>query len=103
MTVDRLSSQLGRGAKFVMFQYCISVVVLTFKRPSAIYFVPAGESATARGIGFTALSLLLGWWGIPWGPIYTIQSVWVNSRGGRDVTREVAAALGATPPAPGAV
>src|SRR3954463_3487658 len=100
MTVDRLTSQLGRGAKFVSFQYCVSVVILTFKRPSAIYFVPAGESAVTRGIGFTLIPLLAGWWGIPWGPIYTIQTVWVNCCGGRDVTREVAAALGAGPPPP---
>jgi len=44
-------------------------------------------------LGFTLLSLVLGWWGIPWGPIYTVQSLWVNAQGGRDVTREVAAAL----------
>jgi hypothetical protein len=38
--------------------------------------------------------MLLGWWGIPWGPIYTIQSFWVNFTGGRDVTREIISAPG---------
>ena len=42
-----------------------------------------------QGLPFTLLSLLLGWWGIPWGPIYTIQSLWVNLKGGRDVTQEI--------------
>jgi hypothetical protein len=92
---DQLKLHLGRGARFVLFQYCVSLVVVTFKRPSAIYFVKPGESVAAAGLGFTLISLVAGWWGIPWGPIYTIQSVWVNCRGGRDVTKEVVAALGA--------
>jgi ATP-dependent phosphoenolpyruvate carboxykinase len=32
---------------------------------------------------------LLGWWGIPWGPIYTIAAVVTNIRGGKDVTAEI--------------
>jgi hypothetical protein len=35
------------------------------------------------------LTLVAGWWGIPWGPIYTIQGVWVNLNGGRDVTPQI--------------
>ncbi|MCB0698127.1 MAG: hypothetical protein KDC07_12230, partial [Chitinophagaceae bacterium] len=23
-------------------------------------------------------SLVAGWWGIPWGPIRTLQSIWIN-------------------------
>ena len=42
---------------------------------------------------FTAISLLVGWWGIPWGPIYTVQTMVMNLKGGKDVTREVIAAL----------
>jgi hypothetical protein len=34
-----------------------------------------------------------GWWGIPWGPIYTVQSLWVNLRGRHDVTPLAATAL----------
>jgi hypothetical protein len=30
---------------------------------------------------------------IPWGPIYTVQSLWVNLRGGHDVTPQAATAL----------
>jgi hypothetical protein len=32
-----------------------------------------------------ALTSLLGWWGIPWGPIYSIQSLVTNFRGGKQV------------------
>jgi hypothetical protein len=32
----------------------------------------------------------MGWWGIPWGPIRSVQSLWTNLKGGVDVTAEVA-------------
>lgn len=89
MKQDELNFELQRGSKFVLFQYCISVIVLTFRRPSDIYFLRAGENPLVKGLPFTLLSLVAGWWGIPWGPIYTIQSVYNNSRGGKDVTQAV--------------
>lgn len=107
MKSGELEFELQHGAKFVLFQYCISVIVLTFRRPSDIYFLRQGEGAVKKGLPFTLLSLVAGWWGIPWGPIYTIQCVYNNSRGGKDVTlavvnslRAQAAPSQAPPPAP---
>lgn len=104
MSVDQLNFELQRGGKFVYFRYTISVVILTFRRNSAIHFIKAGENTTGRSIGYTLLTLVAGWWGIPWGPIYTIQSVTTNLQGGKDVTKEVIAALNtpAQPAAPAA-
>lgn len=85
----QLQQELQQGGKFVMYQYCISILILTFKRSSNVYFIRQEENAVVKGIPFTLLSLVLGWWGIPWGPIYTVQSVWVNLKGGRDVTQEL--------------
>ena len=93
MRQGELDFEIQRGAKFVLFQYCISVIVLTLRRPSDIYFVRQGENALVKGLPFTLLSLVAGWWGIPWGPIYTIQSVYNNSRGGKDVTQVVVNSL----------
>jgi hypothetical protein len=72
-----------------VFQYCISVVLMTFKRSSAVYFIRPGHAALTTRIGLSALSLLLGWWGIPWGPVYTVQVLWNNAIGGIDLTPEV--------------
>lgn len=88
-----LQAEIQQGGKFVIYQYCISLLVITFKRFSNIYFISHDESAVMKGLPFTLLSLVLGWWGIPWGPIYTIQGVWVNFNGGRDVTQEVLASM----------
>ncbi len=90
---EDLSTELRNGARFVIFEYCISLLLITFKRPSNIHFVRSGESAVVKGLGFTMISLFLGWWGIPWGPIYTIGSFINNFRGGRDVTPDVVASL----------
>ena len=76
-----------------MFEYCISLVIMTFKRPTAIYFLRSDERAIGKSYPFILISLLLGWWGIPWGPIYTITSLVTNLGGGRDVTADVMAAL----------
>jgi hypothetical protein len=69
------------------------VVVITFKRPTDIYFIRPGENAVVKGLPFTLLSLVAGWWGIPWGPIYTVQSFITNFKGGKDVTQSVVASL----------
>lgn len=92
-----LSQEIQRGAKFVFFEYCISIIIITFKRSSGIYFIRAGESTAGKSAMFTAISLLLGWWGFPWGPIYTIASLYTNLSGGKDVTMEVMNALGGRP------
>jgi hypothetical protein len=88
-----LEFEIQRGAKFVLFQYGISAIVITFRRPSDIYFLRQGENAAIKGLPFTLLSPVAGWWGIPWEPIYTIQSVYNNSRGGKDVTQAVVNSL----------
>ena len=93
LTNDELNFELQRGAKFVLYQYCVSALIITFKRGSDIYFLRPGESAVSKGLPFTFLSLVAGWWGIPWGPIYTIQSLVTNLRGGKDVTDQVRATV----------
>jgi len=93
MGADQINFELQRGARFVIFQYCISIVIMTFKRPSNVYFIKSGEGTVGKSIGFTLISLVLGWWGIPWGPIYTIGSVYTNIRGGKDVTQEILASI----------
>jgi len=93
---DQLGFEIQRGAKFIVFEYCISVILMTFKRPSPIYFIRPGESRIPRILGYSAISLLLGWWGIPWGPVYTIGSLVTNFGGGKDVTKQIMDGLDGT-------
>ena len=90
LSTSQLQFELQRGGKFVFYQYCVSLIVVTFRRASDIYFIRAGESTVTKGLQWSLLTFLVGWWGIPWGPIYSIQSLFVNFKGGKDVTSEVA-------------
>ena len=81
--------ELDSGGKFVIYTFCISVLVLSFKRSSDVYFLRAGENGVVKGLPFSGISLIAGWWGIPWGPIWTIGSFITNFQGGKDVTADV--------------
>ena len=88
---EELQDELSRGARFVVFKYCFSLIVVTVSRESKIHFVRSDQSVFFRGLKYTMLTLLTGWWGFPWGPIFTAYCVFRNLFGGVDVTRLVAA------------
>lgn len=97
-TPESLREEVARGGKFVIYSYNFSLVILSFKRPSNIHFVPAGKSRVKAGLPFTAIAFVFGWWGIPWGIIYTIQSLHTNFSGGKDVTDPILAQIAPVPP-----
>src|SRR5438445_73428 len=88
-----LEAHLAAGGRFAFFEYCISLVVVTLRRRSGAYFLRSGTRGLLRGLPYTVLSLLLGWWGVPWGLIYTPLAVLTNLSGGCDITAEVRAQL----------
>jgi hypothetical protein len=90
---SEIEAEVSRGAVFVRYQYCVSMLVVTFSQPTAVQFVRAGESRLSKGLPYTAVSVLFGWWGIPWGPVHTLAALATNLSGGRDVTQEVLASL----------
>lgn len=77
-------SRSSRG-RYVTFSYTISIVVMTFKMNSAPVRVGKGEGTFFKALPYTLITLVLGWWGIPWGPIYSIMSIVENSSGGTEV------------------
>jgi hypothetical protein len=100
MSPDEIRFEVQRGAKFVFFYYSVSVIVMSFRRPSPVYFIRPGQNALGKALPWTLLTLLAGWWGIPWGPIYTVQSLLVNFKGGKDVTVELSARMQPATPLP---
>ncbi len=93
MSLADVKNEIDRGGRFVMYQYTISILVMTFKRPTDIYFIKGSESAVAKGLPYALITLFLGWWGIPWGPIYSIGSLYTNLSGGKDLTEAVVSDL----------
>jgi hypothetical protein len=89
LSVAQIRTMVNQGGKFVVFPYTISILVMTFKRASDIYFIKPGEGTTGYSFPFILINLILGWWGIPWGPIYTIGSLIDHLSGGKNVTADV--------------
>jgi hypothetical protein len=65
--------------------FTVSVLVMTFKNPSRFY-VSGIDSFPLANAGHSLTTLLLGWWGFPWGPIYSVQALYKNLGGGVQYT-----------------
>lgn len=98
LTNDEIRSLINEGGKFVIYPYSISILVMSFKRNSDIYLIKPNEKATKYGAQYILVSLVLGWWGIPWGPIYTIGSIYTALKGGNDITFEIMSEINNTDP-----
>jgi hypothetical protein len=76
------------GRHWVIYEYCISLIAVTLRRPSRPILVKP-ERAWVRGLPYVCVSLFLGWWGLPWGIIYTPLTIFTNLSGGCDITAQV--------------
>lgn len=81
---------LAGGGRLVRFEYCISLLFLTLRRQSRVFLLAADDPGLVDGLPYTLVTLLLGWWGVPWGLVGTPLALLTNLTGGRDVTAEVA-------------
>ncbi|PXY43079.1 hypothetical protein [Flavobacterium hydrophilum] len=89
LKVSQIRDMVQQGGKFVVFPYTVSFILMTLKRSSDIYFIKADENTFKYSYGYVFLNLIVGWWGFPWGPIYTIGSAYHHIVGGKDLTPEV--------------
>lgn len=78
-----------QGGKFVYFEYAISILIMSFKRSSDVMFIRPGEGTFLKGLPYSIITMLFGWWGIPWGPIYSVMALFSNLSGGKDVTNDI--------------
>jgi uncharacterized membrane protein len=93
LSANDLQQEVSSGGKFVYYAFTLSFIVVTLKRTSGVYLIKAGENAAKKGLWFTVISLFFGWWGIPFGPKYTVESIRTNWRGGKNVTDDVMATI----------
>jgi hypothetical protein len=73
------------ATELVRFTTVISIGVATFRTPSRFY-VCGVEPTGWVNLAYTTATLVLGWWGIPWGPVYTPVAIFRNLSGGERVT-----------------
>jgi hypothetical protein len=76
-----------KDTELVQYQVCISLLVFTVKLSSR-YFIKERISSSIARVLYTLATLILGWWAIPFGPIYTIQVLIKNLIGGKKVKVE---------------
>jgi|GEM_PF-6797237 len=89
-TIPQIVEALAEpDARCVRFDYCISFILVTVRYTSPIYFTRSHDARLFRGLGYSALCVLLGLWGFPWGPILSIRAIWNNFHGGQDATDEM--------------
>lgn len=89
LSFEQIREEVTRGGRFVMFDYCISLCVITFRRSSRVFYVRPGKSAFGSALPYSLLSLALGWWGFPFGLVFTPMALLTNLQGGRNVTQTV--------------
>lgn len=93
LSVSQIKELANRGGKFVIFPYTISFIIMTLKRNSDIYFVRNEENSFKYSYSYVLINFIIGWWGLPWGPIYTIGAIYNQIIGGKDVTAIVLSEL----------
>lgn len=98
---EELRTRVAAGARCVRFEYCFSLIFVTVRRQSAVYITASWQERYLRGLWFSFLALVLGPWGVPWGLVWTLWAVWVNTTGGADCTTEVLAELDSREGLPG--
>jgi hypothetical protein len=86
LTASQVVEFCRRGGRFVIWQYAVSIVVVSFRRNSGIRFIRPGKTGALDCLKFSMISGAVGWWGIPWGIFWTLQSLIQNMSGGQDVT-----------------
>lgn len=70
------------GARRVRFELCASFLLATVRWASAPRDTRSAWQRVWVGLPYSAACLLLGPWGLPWGPAWTAAAVWTNLTGG---------------------
>ena len=67
--------------RYAIFYEVKSFIFMTTR--SAIQGIFCSSCAEKKSLKASAITWVLGWWGIPWGPIYSIQAIYNNMVGGK--------------------
>ncbi len=87
--LDKLKKEVSLGGKFVIYSYCISLILGMLPFVSKAYFINHKEKATKYNTKYNLILYLFGWWEIPWGITNTINRLRMNNKGGIDVTKDI--------------
>jgi hypothetical protein len=88
-TYQEVISQKGE-AHFVTYRWIIPLPLFyPVRRFSKIYFIDRDTKTNRYAGKYNIINFLIGWWGLPFGPVFLWQSIFLNWKGGLDVTEDV--------------
>lgn len=88
-----LVHEVMAGTRFVTYPFVFSLLVLSFNRNmGGVHAVGSGRWPVSPILGAAVVSIFFGWWGFPWGIIWTPVSLFHLWNGGRDATKDVLSA-----------
>ncbi|WP_200266643.1 hypothetical protein [Luteolibacter pohnpeiensis] len=80
--------RVKRGERVITIPYVLSILILTLQRSmGGIHYVNSSNWPMGRIIIATIVTSIFGWWGLPFGPIFSLISLYYLWFGGRDQTR----------------
>ena len=77
--------------RYVIFYRVVSILIMSYKTP--IQGIYCSDCASKAALTASAISWFAGWWGIPWGPIWTIEAIYKNLMGGEEMNAQNATLL----------
>ncbi len=88
-SIERVIKQVENGARFVLYYYWLSLLVVTLTRLSPAIWILSDESHKRYRNKYNLLTAIFGWWTIPCGPLGTAESIRSNNKGGFDVSEDI--------------
>ena len=86
---EELLNAIDNGARFVVFQYCISIIAFALVRYSPAILVMNEDELEEKAQSYNTLSKTFGWWSFPYGISETLRSLRINRAGGVDMTEDI--------------
>lgn len=93
--VHRDAARLPADAEVVVYDAVISMLAVSMRFPSRPLIVGVDATLPTR-LMTIAITLVFGWWGLPWGPFLTVRALVRNLRGGTRDTLANAVEAGPT-------
>lgn len=76
---------INKDTILTQYNYCYSAIIISFKQSTEFVFENSSKQKQVKFISLL-ISFLFGWWGIPWGPIYTYGAISSTFRGGTSLS-----------------
>lgn len=93
MTLQQIEDDVLRGGRFRVLRWNFSVIIMSFQRSAGLRYIRSTDGPGLYAWPWTLLSMVVGWWGIPWGIFFTIGTLYTNCMGGKDVTADLLASV----------